>query len=207
MAGQKQFCPALLLASQRHLMARTVNPKAEKQRRTHIIQAAYLAIYQRGYASVTLSDIAQEAGVAKGTLVYYFGSKEGLFKEVLQRFVRTITVATTRAIRQQDSTEGRLRVFVENQFYGLLNTRRFYTVYLDFLSASTKVHELRLLTQMLFDNTDMLKVGIARTPEQAKLMRAVLDGLAIQFLFDDQADLNQYREECIRAMQALLTLD
>ncbi|WP_034344661.1 TetR/AcrR family transcriptional regulator [Deinococcus misasensis] len=188
-------------------MARTVNPRAEKQRRNHIIQAAYHAIYQRGYASVTLADIAQQAGVAKGTLVYYFGSKESLFKEVLKRFVRTIAVASMRAIRQQNTTEDRLRVFVENQFYGLLNTRRFYTVYLDFLSASTKVYELRLLTQMLFDSTDMLKVGIARTPEQAKLMRAVLDGLAIQFLFDDHADLGQYREECLRAMQAILTLD
>lgn len=98
-------------------MARRVNPIKEKQRRAELVQAAYFAIYEHGYARVTLSDIARAAGVSKGTLVYYFGSKEKLFELVMRRFMRTIATSTRRALRAAVSTDEKLRVFVENQFY------------------------------------------------------------------------------------------
>jgi len=49
-----------------------------------ILSAAYGCISTRGYANVSLRDIADEAGVALSQLHYYYKSKEGLFKEVVQ---------------------------------------------------------------------------------------------------------------------------
>lgn len=193
-------------------MARRVNPIKEKQRRTELAQAAYLAIYQHGYAHVTLSDIARAAGVSKGTLVYHFGSKEQLFEVVLRRFVRTIAVSTRRALRTAQGTDEKLRVFVENQFYGLSNTRRFYTVYLDFLSASTKEPALRSVTRASYDETHELDLELARlTPGDAEAralqIRALVDGLSIHFLFDREPDLELYRRRCVQGLRALLGLD
>jgi TetR/AcrR family transcriptional repressor of bet genes len=192
-------------------MARTVNPVREKQRRTELAQAAYLAIYQYGYAHVTLNDIARAAGVSKGTLVYYFGSKEKLFEVVLRRFVRTIAISTRRALRQAGSTDEKLRVFVENQFYGLSNTRRFYTVYLDFLSASTKDRALGAVTRAFFEESEQLDLELARlTPGDAHArawqLRAVVDGLSIRFLYDRDPDLDAYRRRCEGGIRALLGL-
>ena len=118
-------------------MARSVNPIQDRARRAALEKAAYLALYERGYAGVTLADIAGHAGVSKGTLAYHFGSRAGLLAAVMRRFTRTITVATRRALRQAETPGAKLRAYVENQFYGVENTRRFYTVSLDFLAAAT----------------------------------------------------------------------
>lgn len=198
-------------------MARRVNPIQERRRKTELVQAAYLAIYKHGYARVTLNDVARAAGVSKGTLVYYFGSKEKLFEAVLRRFVRTIAVSTRRALRQADSAEEKLRAFVDNQFYGLANTRRFYTVYLDFLSASTKDLRLRAVTRAFFEESGQLDLEVAALgladlgpgdrEARAWQLRALVDGLSIRFLYDAAPDLELYRRRCLSGARAVLGLD
>lgn len=191
-------------------MARKVKPLEEKQRRATLVKAAYQAIYQHGYATVTLADIAKHAGVSKGTLVYYFGSKENLFKLVLDRFVRTITLSTARAVRSRETPLEKLEAFVNYEFYGLENTKRFYTVYLDFLSASTKESELRKVTQQFFKDSEILEIQIASLGNKQDLeahswqIRALVDGLSIRFVFDEQAELEVYRSRCLAGMRALL---
>jgi AcrR family transcriptional regulator len=52
--------------------------------RTAIIAAALDAFGQRGYATVTVDQIAEQAGVAKGALYHHFASKDVLFEAVLE---------------------------------------------------------------------------------------------------------------------------
>lgn len=191
-------------------MARKVKPLEEKKRKAQLVKAAYHAIYRHGYAAVTLSDIAKYAGVSKGTLVYYFGSKEHLFKLVLDRFVRTITLSTARAIRSGQTPSEKLEAFVFYAFYGLETTKRFYTVYLDFLSASTKESELRGVTQQFFRDSEILELQVAALGQDTDLetkawqIRALVDGLSIRFVFDSQANLDLYRRRCLGGMKSLL---
>ena len=191
-------------------MARRVNPILEKQRRASLERAAYQMIFARGYAHVTLADIAAQAGVSKGTLVYYFGSREGLFEAVMRRFVRTIAVATRRAVRQTEGPEARLRAYVENQFYGLENTRRFYTVYLDFLSASTKAEALMRVQRAFLAESltlDLELAGLSGGPgaeARAWQLRALVDGLSIRFLCDPAPRLDEYRVRCLAGLRAVL---
>lgn len=49
-----------------------------------ILRSAFFCLAQKGYASVSLRDIAEEAGVALSQLTYYFHNKEGLFCEILR---------------------------------------------------------------------------------------------------------------------------
>jgi AcrR family transcriptional regulator len=44
---------------------------------------------ERNYASVSTSEIAREAGVARGLLHHYFGTKRELYLEVVRSIVRT----------------------------------------------------------------------------------------------------------------------
>ena len=51
--------------------------RAEKQE--HIINAALAAFGRNGYKKASVADIAEAAGIAKGMVTYYFGSKKNLY--------------------------------------------------------------------------------------------------------------------------------
>ncbi|CAM3963274.1 TetR family transcriptional regulator C-terminal domain-containing protein [Deinococcus frigens] len=191
-------------------MARTVNPIQDRARRSALEKAAYLALYERGYAGVTLADIAGHAGVSRGTLVYHFGSRAGLLSAVMRRFTRTITVATRRALRQAGAPDAKLRAFVDNQFYGVQNTRRFYTVSLDFLAAATRDPELMAVQRDFLRQTLELDLELARlageegAQTRARQLRALVEGLSVRFLADPEPDLAAYRADCLAGLRAIL---
>ncbi|CAM4422303.1 TetR/AcrR family transcriptional regulator [Deinococcus marmoris] len=191
-------------------MARTVNPIQDRARRSALEKAAYLALYERGYAGVTLANIAEHAGVSRGTLVYHFGSRAGLLSAVMRRFTRTITVATRRALRQADTPDAKLRAFVDNQFYGVQNTRRFYTVSLDFLAAATRDLELMAVQRDFLRQTLELDLELARlageagSQTRARQLRALVEGLSVRFLADPEPDLAAYRADCLGGLRAIL---
>lgn len=59
-----------------------------EERRRQILACARRLFSERNYASVSTSEIAREAGVARGLLHHYFGSKRDLYLEVVRALVR-----------------------------------------------------------------------------------------------------------------------
>lgn len=55
-----------------------------------ILQSALDLFYTKGYDSVGVQEIADNAGITKPTLYYYFGSKLGLLKEILEQYATTL---------------------------------------------------------------------------------------------------------------------
>lgn len=49
-----------------------------------IVDSALRLFAERGYAETSMSSIAEEAGVSKGTLYLYFSSKEEMFREMME---------------------------------------------------------------------------------------------------------------------------
>lgn len=55
-------------------------------RRALILEAADELFGDRGFDGVSMRDVAQHAGVNKALVFYYFGSKDQLFEQVLDRY-------------------------------------------------------------------------------------------------------------------------
>jgi AcrR family transcriptional regulator len=66
--------------------------RAEKQE--HIVNAAFKVFGRQGYRKASIGDIAHEAGITKGMVTYYFGSKKTLYlylvKVVHSRLVKAV---------------------------------------------------------------------------------------------------------------------
>ena len=58
--------------------------RAPEERQEAILKAALDVFSEHGFAAARLEDVAQRAGVAKGTLYLYFPDKETLFERMLQ---------------------------------------------------------------------------------------------------------------------------
>src|SRR5262249_26824146 len=68
---------------------RTRGPSLEKTARTRtaVIEAALASFLERGYAATTMTQVAERAGVSKGTPYQYFDGNEALFEGVVQELV------------------------------------------------------------------------------------------------------------------------
>lgn len=62
--------------------------KTEPKNRARILEAARGLVTRKGIASTTLSDIARQTGLAKGTVHYYFPSKHEILLALADRQVK-----------------------------------------------------------------------------------------------------------------------
>jgi TetR/AcrR family transcriptional regulator len=68
-------------------IAATVRAKRERRKEARpgeLLAAALELFVEKGYAATRVEEVAQRAGVSKGTLFLYFSSKEELFKAVVR---------------------------------------------------------------------------------------------------------------------------
>ena len=59
--------------------------KKPQERKAEIIDAAHDLFQQKGYDIVTMQDVMNQLGIAKGTIYHYFRSKEELLEAVIEK--------------------------------------------------------------------------------------------------------------------------
>jgi TetR/AcrR family transcriptional regulator len=61
------------------------NPRDPEATRNALLEAAEEIFLHKGFGNTSLSEIARQAGITKSLIHHYFGSKEGLWREVKTR--------------------------------------------------------------------------------------------------------------------------
>ncbi len=95
-----------------------------EQRRNQILEAAERVFARKGFHAANVSDIVQEAGIARGTFYLYFVSKRAVFEALLDKFF-PLLVSKVKAVSQdqgveeiweqlRQNTKGILKVFLDN---------------------------------------------------------------------------------------------
>ena len=89
---------------------------SQDERRAAILAAALDVFAENGFAAARLDDVAQKAGVAKGTLYLYFPDKEALFEALLQGLVSPVleriqALSADQTLPSSAALEGILTVF------------------------------------------------------------------------------------------------
>ncbi len=89
-------------------------------KRSAILDAAQAVIRDKGIMGTTVDDIAQRAGVAKGTVYLYFKSKEDVFVEmVVQKSAETLE-AVRSAVAEKPGTWEKLQTAMRIHFASIL---------------------------------------------------------------------------------------
>jgi AcrR family transcriptional regulator len=79
------------MATTERLDGRTLRAKAKREaRREQIVVAAANCFASRGYYQTTVSDLIDAAGISRGTFYLYFESKEAIFHDLLDDFVKRL---------------------------------------------------------------------------------------------------------------------
>ncbi|MFJ8161331.1 TetR/AcrR family transcriptional regulator [Streptomyces sp. NPDC096136] len=87
----------------------TVGGARRQATRQKLYEAAVTLIAEQGFSATTVDEIAERAGVAKGTVYYNFASKTELFEELLRHGVGLLT-ASLRAAADETEARGGSRI-------------------------------------------------------------------------------------------------
>jgi AcrR family transcriptional regulator len=85
-------------------------------RPSEILEAALAVFAERGYAATRMDDIAQRAGVTKGTIYLYFESKDAVFRRLVQDSIGS-TIESFRAAA--DQYDGSSRELLQIVLHGI----------------------------------------------------------------------------------------
>lgn len=189
----------------------------EDQRREELIKATYYEVAEKGYSAVTLQDIARRAGVSKGSTLYYFATKEDLFLGALEWMVEQVNTRNDEAIAKVEDAIEKVKALIGAIFSNAQESRQFFLAYSDFVSIGARNKRFRDLNARLYDgccgqNRGIIEAGIKSgvfrqvdVEEASAMMRALVDGLMLQWFFSSDGTFDDYRRRCERIVLDYLT--
>ncbi len=110
-------------------------PKTDKKQ--HIIESAAKTFSKTGFAQCTVSEIAKDADIGKGTVYEYFSSKEDLFFAVFEWVIaQSWHAASASAAVDDQSCIEKLRALSDSQINYWEQHKDMYVLVLEFWAAS-----------------------------------------------------------------------
>ena len=84
---------------------RKVRPRVREENERALLAAAEVVFAEQGFAGATTAAIARRAGVPKANLHYYFATKEGLYRAVVERVLTAWLEAASSFDASEDPRE------------------------------------------------------------------------------------------------------
>jgi AcrR family transcriptional regulator len=195
----------------------TAPKRLDGEKAQRIIEAMRTSVGTRGAAGSTFDHVAREAGVSRGLLHYYFGSKEKLLVEVVRHDCETRIEAMDERITRAGSVDEIIAALVLGLEDFIQGEPSSPAVIYELLSASRHSDEIRAELAELYrrwraDLAEALRAkerdGVVRLeadPEAvASMLFALGDGFGIQVLSDPDWDRDTAFELGVRIARRLL---
>jgi AcrR family transcriptional regulator len=168
-----------------------------------IVDAMRKSVAERGAAGSTFEQVAGEAGVSRGLLHYYFGTKERLLVEVVRSDTEIRVARLDQALGAAKTVDDVLDVLVSSLTDMIENEPGFFLILYELFSAGRRNAEIQHEVGQLFDRTrsHVAEVLEAKEAEGVLDLRhdaesivsflfAVGDGFALQSLSDPGRDIS-----------------
>jgi AcrR family transcriptional regulator len=97
-------------------------------RRTAIIDAARSVFARKGFARGIIDEIADEAGIAKGTVYLYFHSKKQIYKAVLDQDMEFVKRSTLERIDAAQNLKDKIREFTLARIENAESRKEFFQI-------------------------------------------------------------------------------
>ena len=175
--------------------------RLEGDKAQRIIAAMRASVATRGAAASTFDHVAREAGVSRGLLHYYFGSKERLLVEVVRHDTAERNRSMDERLAQAHSPDEVVQALVVGLEEFLEDDAGGQAVIYELLSASRHSDEIRAELAELYRQWRERLAGWLRTKERqgvirlqaepeavASILFSLGDGFGIQVLSDPEWD-------------------
>ena len=160
-----------------------------------ILNAAFKCISERGYASVSLRDIADEAGVVLSQLNYYYKNKEGLFTEIIKTLAQQYFNEIEDNLKKGETEKEKMMHLIEYFQEMLKEKPELFKLLFDLTSMALWSESFKELLNDLFNNivnlietyiitefSDERKLKYKSPITLSRMMLGTLFGMSIQVM-------------------------
>ena len=192
-------------------------------KRQHLVEAAAAVFAEKGFTSTRVADIAERAGIGKGTVYEYFTSKEELLFAVFEWIDSRVSTRVEAVLAEEISGHEKLLRLLQLGADVVTEQVEMQPVILDFWAASRgkdfeeTYRRAVVASYSLFRNlvSDFIREeqnrGGFKTSVDAEALAAVVvatvDGLGIQLFFDRSINPNRITEAFASLLYESLTTE
>lgn len=187
----------------------------DKEEKSRLISEVALKVFRsRGYTRTRMADIAEAAGIGKGTIYEYFRNKADMLHYAFDRYFEVFTDGALKAMASAAGPAQKLIALVDFSFEHIAQWEDHCTVYLSYLSSEGSSMEDAFSLDRIYDTMDQLIAALIREGQaageidpgidpaaMAKLFSCIYDGVILHRLFESKAT---DRKALHRAARALL---
>jgi AcrR family transcriptional regulator len=191
--------------------------RLDGEKAQRIVEAMRASVGRRGAAGSTFDHVAKEAGVSRGLLHYYFGSKEQLLVEVVRHDCELRIEAMDERLARADSADAMVQALVSQLEAFVQDEPATQAVVYEMLSASRHSEEIRAELAELYRRwrahlaealREKEKEGVISLRADAESVASVLfalgDGMGIQLISDPGFDSDRPLELGMAVARRLL---
>jgi AcrR family transcriptional regulator len=182
--------------------AATKERELSGEKAQRIIDAMRESVAKHGAAGSTFEHVAREAGVSRGLLHYYFGTKERLLVEVVRRDSEIRVARLDEPLAGAETVDDVIHVLVANLTDLIENEPEFFLLLYELFSAGRRNPDIQQEVGQLFDRTRSHVAEILEAKEREGVLKlrydaeaivaylfAVGDGFALQALSEPGRDI------------------
>ncbi len=183
-----------------------------------IVEAMRASVARRGTAASTFDQVSREAGVSRGLLHYYFGTKEQLLVEAVRHDCGLRLERLEHQLSKARSSQDFISLMAQNLEQTLATDPDFVTLLFELFTLSrrnsdiaaeygdlirrTREHVARMLAAAQHEGV----LALHAEPEAvAEVLFSLGDGLALRMLSEPERDFTATMHAAVDAARALLT--
>src|SRR3954454_12513640 len=181
--------------------AATAARRLDSDKARRIVQAMRTSVGRRGAAASTFDHVAQEAGVSRGLLHYYFGTKERLLVEVVRHDSDVRMRHLEQSLAEADSVDAIVEALVTQLREYVEEDPATHALIHELFSVSRRNDEVREELAQLYRRVRSQVAEVLRAKQEAgvvtlrgdadsvaSLLFALGDGLELQLVSDPDWD-------------------
>ncbi len=176
------------------LLGKTKQVALSEFRCAEILEAARKVFALKGFNAATMDEIAETAGVAKGTVYLYFKSKREIYLAAVRQGFASVTEQTRSNMEAAGTPAEKLRAFIATHLQYAEDNREFVKIYhsefnnvvhpacIDEDFRARYVRHTSTLTKVLDEAAALGEVRAMRTETAAYTIFEMIRGLVVQRL-------------------------
>jgi AcrR family transcriptional regulator len=164
--------------------AATTERELTGEKAQRIVDAMRDSVATRGAAASTFEHVAREAGVSRGLLHYYFGTKERLLVEVVRRDAEIRVARLDEPLGRAKTVDDLLDVLVNSLTELIEKEPEFFLLLYELFSAGRRNPEIQHEVGQLFERTRSHVAEVLKAKEREGVLNLRFDAEAIvSYLF------------------------